>query len=84
MRGLFAIGAGGAYNPGVTGGAATHLHGAGTLVNGVNSAAEEVDYDLEMDTTFVAAHTHIHDITGDTANGSTLPPYRALNFIMKL
>lgn len=91
LRNLFIIGAGGAYDPGDTGGQATidiqHLHTAGTL------KGDTIENITDPDPPGIAAGagsaSHDHDVTGSTANaGSTaldiLPPFYALAFVMKV
>lgn len=80
LRDRFVIGAGAIYNPGDTGGAATHTHtftGDGhdhSLPIGTK-VAEGVDFAIE---------TSSDPATGTTDPYSSLRPYYALAFIMKL
>jgi microcystin-dependent protein len=80
LRNRFVIGAGDTYNLGDTGGAANHFHTFTgdshyhTLEAG-NDVAAGGDYTEETSSTAV---------TGTTNESSSLPPYYALAYIMRL
>jgi len=80
LRGRFVVAAGGAYNPGATGGSSSHTHpftGDGhthTIPGGADIAAG-TDYDHI---------TGSGNVTGTTDVSSHQPPYHALCYIMKL
>lgn len=78
----FVVGAGDTYDPGDTGGAATHTHDSGSLSTGGPSASSWTQAQLGIQ---VATNVHTHDVdSGSTDTASSLPPYYALAFIMKL
>lgn len=80
LRNRFVRGAGGIYDPGDTGGFATHTHGftgdghAHDIVSGADIAAG-TDYSNE---------TSSAPAVGTTDSGANIPPYYALAYIMKL
>ena len=82
LRGQFVRGAWGALAPGSTGGAETHVHN----FTGDGHSHDLASGDEIHDTPPEGIHEH-HTSTdpasGTTDSGSTLPPYRALAYIMK-
>jgi len=80
LRDRFVVGAGSTYNPGDTGGNSSHSHTwtiplhTHTIVGGTNIAAGG-DYNKVTDQS---------SNTGSTNSSSSLPPYYALAYIMKL
>jgi len=79
LRDKFIVGAGGTYNPGDTGGAATHTHEF-TLPNHTHSlpVGNDVQYGTGADDTTLPA-----TVSGTSDPTNHLPPYYALAFIMK-
>jgi len=79
LRDRFIVGAGTTYNPDATGGAANHNHaftGDGHIHSIPGGVQISSGFDLE-------AGTSSDPATGTTDNGSSLPPYYALAYIMK-
>lgn len=79
LRDRFLYGAGGALNPGATGGAQNHNHsftsdGHSHTIQSGNDFATGAVFDNE---------TSSDSDTGTTDNGSNMPPYYALAFMMK-
>lgn len=65
---------------GNSGGANTHVHTSGTLVNGRNLTTVVATPGL----TSVAADGHIHNITGNTGSAASLPPYYSVVWVMRI
>lgn len=85
LQNKFILGAGSGYAPGATGGAGTHLHSVAasgthshTLPVGTDIINSSPSGNLNKATGTGGSHTHT---TGYT---SSLPPYYALAYIMKL
>jgi len=79
LRDRFVVGAGGAYSPGDTGGAATHTHQF-TLPN--HSHAIPPGNDIGAGPGYDETTT-MATVSGTSDPASHLPPYYALCFIMK-
>lgn len=79
LRDKFIVGAGGTYNPGDTGGAASHTHEF-TLPNHTHTfpAGDQLAAGANYDETTTPA-----TVAGTSDPASNLPPYYALAFIMK-
>lgn len=81
LRNCFIVGAGDTYNPAATGGATTHTHSFTT--DGHTHAITYVTTDVGMPVAPIGTIDSNTD-TGDTDAGSSLPPYYALAYIMKV
>ncbi len=90
LRNRFIVGAGDDYAVGNTGGAAQHNHAitvdaapTGLILNQTSTTVDgDADPPSCLDSASLTDPTHFH--TASAANGSNLPPYFALAFIMKL
>lgn len=80
LRNSFIIGAGSTYAPGATGGEPSHAHTITNQATAQTATFRATRSGLE----FCADYTHTHTLTGTTDSKSTLPPYYALCYIMKL
>ena len=80
LRDAFIVGAGTSYAVAATGGESSHTH-LDNFVIGDPSNWMEVNSGIGED---VPSEFHNHIITGSVTAKSTLPPYFALAFIMKL
>ena len=80
LRDKFVRGAGDTFNPGDEGGALTHVH---TFTTDGHSHFFAAGSGLSTGFAFVNETTTVQD-TGTTNAGSSLPPYHALAYIMKL
>lgn len=80
LRNRFIVGAGSSYSVGGSGGAATHLHGAGTftVTLGTGMYANIGDENVPAPTS-----GQVYGVAGVTSESSSLPPYYALCYIMK-
>jgi hypothetical protein len=80
LRNQFILGAGGAKNPGDTGGAVNHTH---DFTSNLHSHALEEGDEIHDADGFSNAYP-LRTITGTTDNGNVLPPYHAIVFIKKI
>lgn len=80
LRDRFIVGAGNTYTAGSTGGATTHTH---TYSGKTDYEHTDGWYNNGYDTN-QNYYKHDHNFSGTTDAGSSLPPYYALCFIMKL
>ena len=82
LRDKFILGAGNTYNPGDTGGSATHTH---TVPNHTHDLSKSMTRVPFGDEDYVLTDVFIDETAiGETSTASNLPPYYALAFIMKL
>jgi len=80
LRDRFIVGAGNTYAPAATGGALTHTHPFTS-----NLHAHSIPYGTgQAYGTNVANYTDNTAATGTTDSGSSLPPYYALCYIMRI
>jgi len=79
LRNKFIVGAGDTYNPGDSGGAATHVH---TFTGDGHNHTIGAGNQLNAGGNF-SATTSTDPAAGTTNAGSSLPPYYSLAFIMK-
>jgi fumarylacetoacetate (FAA) hydrolase family protein len=79
LRDKFVPGAGNTYDPGDTGGSVTHTH---PFTSDGHSHTIPPGAVLQAGGTYVA-NTDSKTDSGTTNNGSSLPPYHALAYIMK-
>jgi hypothetical protein len=100
LRNRFVVGAGATYAVGATGGTTTHKHGIGShkhrvrgntgkYKNTQTTVRRAKDEQFWGHALFHSDHIHSIDFdsqpsSGDTTSASSLPPYYALCFIMKL
>jgi len=80
LRDNFVIGAGNTYNPDDTGGAATHNH---TFTTDGHFHGLPAGFNIPGGANFQSWTDTVQD-TGTTDNSSSLPPYYALCYIMKI
>lgn len=80
LRDRFIVGAGSTYAVGATGGSVNHNH---TFTGDGHAHTIPADSEVASGADFSAA-TETNEATGTTNNGSSLPPYYALAYIMKL
>lgn len=80
LRDRFVVGAGTTYNPDDTGGNAVHTH---TFTGDGHAHDFEGGTAVESQDPAAPADTSSTAVTGTTDNGSTLPPYYSLAYIMK-
>lgn len=79
LRNRFLVGAGDTYNPDDSGGAVNHNHAFTATVH-----SHTLEYGTEVaGGAGFSSTTDTHAVTGTTDNGSSLPPYYALAYIMK-
>jgi hypothetical protein len=92
LRDKFVIGAGGAYAKGAVGGSATtgvagsHTHTINAATASLNVTTTKVAAGADVDAITAVTpqgHTHTANLVGDHQH-SSLPPYLALAYIMKL
>lgn len=98
LRDRFVYGAGGTYNPNVTGGSLTHTHsfdwaghthyfdgdGHYHIISSGISIAAGTDFDRETSLSFVTGETEESTGEGTTSTSNNMPPWYALAYIMKL
>lgn len=80
LRNRFIVGAGSTYAPGATGGAATHTH----VVSGWATESSDTENNIASGLGKNTVWDHAHPINITSQAGSSLPPYYALCYIMKL
>lgn len=68
---------------GATGGGDTHSHAAGTLTATDSPTSDPTFWDGTSSPQVVAHPDHTHNITGSTADGSTLPAYHTVVYCKK-
>lgn len=79
LRDRFVVGAGSTYDPNDTGGAVNHTH---TFTGDGHNHILPAGAFLETGTGYSNTVTTV-PVTGTTNNGSSLPPYYSLAYIMK-
>jgi len=98
LRGVFLVGAGGSYNPGDTGGAASndlsHAHTSGVLTTAddVHNHRMPVGYYIAAGSDYslyTVNNTHNHDVSGSVASAGSAsqenrPPYHAGCWIQRM
>lgn len=90
LRDKFIVGAGGAYASGAMGGAVNHNHAVTVDANSSNTSLSTTTQPVDaggsagamIKTAFLNDPTHTH--TASSGNASSLPPYYALAYIMKI
>lgn len=96
LRDRFVVGAGSSYSTGNNGGSTSHSHGAGAYTapshnhggstGGVSfgGSGSKTAHWLDMEHTHPISAESANSITGTSASSSSLPPYYAMAYIMKL
>lgn len=86
LRGKFVLGAGGSYNPGDTGGAATHTLTVDEIpshTHSISGSSDDDSGDTPKGTSPTPSNTMTTAATGGGQAHNNMPPYHALAFIMK-